>query len=87
MRRQQRHRQQPAAQPAELGVLPHDVTVRDDVGTADLEHFTAGLRPFQGRRQVLTRVRVAEAEIPLTVNAEGGAGKAAHAGVRYRRNL
>jgi hypothetical protein len=51
VRRQQRHRQQPAAQPAELSILPHDVTVRDDVGTADLEHF-AGVRTFQGRRQV-----------------------------------
>ena len=37
--------------------------------------------PLQGRPQVLARVGVAEAEIPLTVNTEGGAGETAHAGV------
>ena len=31
--------------------------------------------------QVLARVRVAEAQVPLAVDAEGGPGEAAHAGV------
>ena len=36
--------------PRSWALRPHDVAVRDDVWTADLEHVTRGVRPFQGHR-------------------------------------